>query len=50
VEKVSTSRADPVENLCDEINFIAECASFARERRCAPRFDIHFACALMTNA
>jgi hypothetical protein len=50
VEKMSTSRADPVENLCAKINFCSECACFARERRRAVRFVIHFACSAAANA
>jgi hypothetical protein len=47
---MSTSRADPVENLCAKINFCSECACFARERRRAVRFVIHFACSAAANA
>jgi hypothetical protein len=46
---MSTTRADPVENLCVKINFAAESASFARRSHGASRFVIHFACATPAN-
>jgi hypothetical protein len=47
---MSTTRADPVENLCAKINSGAECAGFAQQPRDALPFVIHFACPPAVNA